>query len=345
MSEFEEVTRQALLGWGFCNAMVAPLGTGLVNRTFLVEHANKNFVLQQVNAIFDPRIHENIHAVTNLLARAGLTTLELVPTLDGRLWSESAGVWRMYRHIDGVSFDTATSGAQVRSAGRLVGTFHAVLEPAALEFVGARLGVHHTERHLASLQRALVAHEGHRLMNDVRPLAEELVLAAGRLPSLPELALRPGHGDLKLSNVLFERTEPSRALCLVDLDTVGPIHLAHELGDMWRSWCNRATEDDAEAKLDLDIMRESWLGYCEGLGRSLTADERESALLGIEWISLELSVRFAADALNEAYFGWNSVKFASLGDHNLRRARGQWSLHRAVCRTRQERRSLLDSTG
>ena len=58
-------------------------------------------------------------------------------------------------------------------------------------------------------------------------------------------------------------------------------------------------------------------------------------------MSLELAVRFAADALDESYFGWDAGRFASRGDHNLVRARGQWSLHEAVVATRPQRAQLL----
>lgn len=341
MSALEESARTALQAWGLPGDAGAPLGNGLINRTFLVERAGGRLVLQHVNTIFTPRIHENIQAVTNALTRAGMKSLELVPTLDGKLYAESDGVWRVYRHIAGVSVDVATSGPQVRSAGRLVGAFHAALNDLSHEFIGQRLGVHDTERHLATLREALAEHDGHRLIAEVRALADALLEAASRLPDLPAVSLRVGHGDLKLGNVLFECSAPSTALCLVDLDTVGPIKLAHELGDMWRSWCNRSTEDDDEASLDLDVMRESWAGYRAGFGRAALADERDAALLGVEWISLELASRFAADALRESYFGWNPAKFRARGEHNLKRARGQWSLHRAFRATRDERRAII----
>ena len=53
------------------------------------------------------------------------------------------------------------------------------------------------------------------------------------------------------------------------------------------------------ASLDLEILGASLRGYVAGLGRALTADERRGLLLGVEWVSLELAARFAADALFE----------------------------------------------
>ena len=76
-------------------------------------------------------------------------------------------------------------------------------------------------------------------------------------------------------------------------------------------------------------------------GPNLPEDERRALLLGPDWISLELAARFAADALNESYFGWNPERFAGRGEHNLVRARGQLSLHRAFVETRPKRARLL----
>ena len=64
-------------------------------------------------------------------------------------------------------------------------------------------------------------------------------------------------------------------------------------------------------------------------------------MLGVEWVSLELAARFAADALAESYFGWNAARFPGRGEHNLVRARGQWSLHQALLASRAARAELL----
>jgi hypothetical protein len=61
----------------------------------------------------------------------------------------------------------------------------------------------------------------------------------------------------------------------------------------------------------------------------------------VEVISLELAARFLADALQESYFGWNRERFSSAGEHNLVRARGQWSLHEAAQACRAKRAQIL----
>jgi Ser/Thr protein kinase RdoA (MazF antagonist) len=332
---------------GWAGAAVSRIGAGLINRSYLLTRADgTRAVLQAVSAIFPPEMHGNIAAVTERLAAAGMVTPRLLPASDGRPYVIAAGrgLWRMLSHVDGVSFDVVAGAEQARAAGELVGRFHAAVEGMKHEFVGMRVGVHDTPRHLARLDEAVATHAGHRLFAELQPLAGAIRAGAAALPPLPALAPRICHGDLKFNNIMFAgRTPPddARAIALIDLDTVGPLSLAYELGDAWRSWCNRAGEDDVNAVLDLEIMGASLRGYAAGLGRDLSGDERRALLLGVEWVSLELSARFAADALFESYFGWDAARFAGRGEHNLVRARGQWSLHQTLLTTRDQRAAML----
>jgi Ser/Thr protein kinase RdoA (MazF antagonist) len=352
LNDAHEIQTEVLPRWpGWAGARVETLPGGLINRTYLVEHGGARAVLQRVSPIFSPAIQDNIRAVVERLAAAGLTTPRLVPTEGGALCvpaRDGAGVWRLLTHVAGVGFDVVSSPAQARAAGALIARFHAALDGIDHPFAGMRAGVHDTPRHLARLAEAVGAHPGHRLAGEVRALAEEILAAAAALPALPALAPRICHGDLKFNNVLFAGSAPAdreRAVCLIDLDTVGPLSLAYELGDAWRSWCNRAGEDVPEAALDLAIFEASLAGYRDGWARPLPAAERDGLLLGVEWVSLELAARFAADALAESYFGWNPARFSGRGEHNLVRARGQWSMHRALVETRGERRGMLGRVG
>lgn len=329
------------------NAEVSPLGNGLINQTFLVATKGRQLVLQRLAPIFSPVINENIAAVTRALAAAGLVTPHLVPNRDGRLWvdlGDEEGVWRMQTFVAGTSFDKVQSTAQARSAGGLVARFHRAVDGLEHTFVGLRVGVHDTAKHLTRLREALARHPTHRLIDHVLPVAEAILTCAANLPALPDLPPRVCHGDLKLNNILFQGIHPptsEQALCLIDLDTVGPMPLAYELGDAWRSWCNRSGEDAPQATIDLDVLRASFEGYAEGIGRDLTGLERQALLGGVEWISLELASRFAADALYESYFGWNKQRYPSRGDHNLVRSRGQLALHEAFVATRAQRAGIV----
>jgi Ser/Thr protein kinase RdoA (MazF antagonist) len=333
---------------GLAHAQASPLGNGLINQTFLVESSTGRYVLQRLAPIFPPAINDNIVAVTAALARAGMPTPHLLPTTAGRTCLDlrpAGGVWRLQSFMEGVGFDRVESPAQARAAGALVARFHRALEGLDHTFTGLRSGVHDTAKHLARLRAAVAAHPAHHLAAKVAPLADRILCAAEALPPLPALPDRLCHGDLKLNNILFAGSHPPAshtAVCLIDLDTVGPMSLAHELGDAWRSWCNLAGEDATQAEVDGAIFCASLAGYLGALGRDLSRDERQALLVSVEWISLELASRFAADALEESYFGWNPARYASRGEHNRVRALGQLALHEAFRATRAERAKALE---
>ena len=138
------------------------------------------------------------------------------------------------------------------------------------------------------------------------------------------------HGDLKISNLHFN--EEDEVCALLDLDTVAKMGLSVEMGDAWRSWCNRGGEDQSESQLDVAIFEASLRGYCRS--RRLTPREGEGLEWGPERIALELAARFLIDALEESYFGWDSSRFESRGDHNLLRGQGQLALASSVASQR-----------
>ena len=323
-----------------------PLAGGLIHRSFAVTAADGDYVLQRVHPVFAPEVHENIAAVTEQLRRRGEPSPRLLVARGGRWWADlgDAGIWRVMTRVPGVSFDTIQSAQQARAAAARVGTFHAALGDLGHTFKAVRAGVHDTSAHMHTLAQALSDHREHRLQPEVAELAAHILAGYAGLPPPADVPLRVCHGDLKFNNLLFRGTGPEDQVVstgIIDLDTVGRMPLHHELGDAWRSWCNRGGEDQTSASFDLEIFAASLEGWLGALFEPPTLAERHALVHGVEWISLELSARFAADALNERYFGWDRGRFPAAGEHNLLRARGQWALHLAAVDTREGRAALL----
>ncbi len=337
--------RAALGDFDLADAAFEPLGRGLINETFAV-HANRGeFVLQRVHPVFSPDIHFNIAATTVHLQTRGIVTPLLVPTRAGPLWSDRGanGIWRVLTRVPGISLDAVTHPRQARAAAGLLARFHAALADLEHRFVGMRSGVHDTLAHLGRMHEAVAAGGTHPLYMQVAEVADRIERAARVLPRPGALPMRVVHGDPKFNNVLFAATEgapPEEAMALVDLDTVGPMELHLELGDMWRSWCNPGGEDARDARFDRDVFEASLAGYAAGPLHPEPA-EREAFVLGLEWITVELAARFAADAIRESYFGWDPQRFPSRGAHNLVRALGQLALHEQVVAARSFRASTI----
>jgi Ser/Thr protein kinase RdoA (MazF antagonist) len=322
--------------WGWRADQLEPISGGLINTTYRV--GDHEAVLQRLHPVFRGEVNLDIDAVTSHVAARGMTTPRLIRTRDGRAWVDDADgrAWRALTFVAGETVHAVPSLGHAESAGALVGRFHRAVADLTHDYAFARVGVHDTPAHLAKLRDRATRLAGDAAHAEALDLAGDVLAAASALPELPPTPRRHCHGDLKISNLLFDG---SRATCLLDLDTLGVSTIAFELGDAMRSWCNPRGEDAAAVGFDLTIFAAAVRGAVAGAGELLSRDERASIVLGLETVCVELAARFAVDAFDDAYFGWDPSRFASRRAHNQVRARGQLTLGLAV---RAARREALD---
>ena len=327
----ETIDPRILAAWGLDPASVDPFGSGLINRTFIARGPDGGWrVLQQVNPLFPPEVNEDIEAVTAHLASHGLTTPRLLRTRDGELCIPApGGAWRVLTHVPGRVLSAVANPAQARSAGHLLASFHRALDDLRHEFRHVRPPVHEPRRHLANLERALAEHREHRLHGAAAALGDDIFTAAAALPTLPATALRVVHGDPKITNLVFA-SAADEAICMLDLDTIGRMALPFELGDAFRSWCNVSSEDDPAGRFSAELFAAAAGGYGQSAAGWLRPEEAGAMVNATATIQVELAARFCADSLDESYFGWNPALFASRGEHNLARARGQLAMHKSL---------------
>lgn len=332
-----------LAAWsGLGGATFGRFASGLINDTWRVECPRGGFVLQRLHPVFAGTVNDDIDALTTHLAGQGLVTPRVVRTDAGTTWVEHEGrPWRLLTLVPGGhAHDRVESLPLARSAGELVGRFHAALGGFEHRYAFTRTGVHDIARHLTRLEGALSAHRDHRLFEQVAPLAGRLLEQAAQLPALTGLPRRHIHGDLKISNLLF--TPDERGLCLVDLDTIASGLWAHEMGDALRSWCNPLGEDTATPRFSTETFAAAMHGYAPEMRERVGREEREPLPTTVAAICLGLASRFLTDALEESYFGWNPGRFATRGEHNLLRARGQAALAGQVLEARSELERCVD---
>ncbi len=305
--------------------------SGLIHRTMLVDLADgRRIVAQRMHPIFAAPVLEDLDAVTTHLASVGMETPRLIRAADGRLGvvDDEGCLWRLLTYLDGFTVDRLPSAGSYMAdtAAELVARFHAALAGFTHEFRFVRVGVHDTPAHLARLASARAAGGEPRVVE----LADEILAESARLPRLATFPPRVTHGDLKISNVLF-RGE-THAVALLDLDTLGKGNLAYELGDALRSWCNPLGEDVEQTRFDVEIFAAAVGGYARGA--RLDLGEALSIVDGLQTVCVELAARFATDAFEDRYFGWDPTRFASRREHNRVRAAGQLDLARRVAAVR-----------
>lgn len=317
--------------YGLVRAGSHPIHVGNINRSFLITTDDSHrFVLQRVNPMFPPSIHEDIEAVTRHLEAKGLRTPHLEPTPGGELYIvENGACWRLFSHVPGSTHDTVADEAAAFEAGGLLARFHKALLDLDYEFRSLRPPVHDTARHMDTLRAALAGHQDHPHRAGVLPLAGDILELSEGLPALPAVKERKVHGDPKINNVLFEDAT-GHALCLVDLDTLGNMPLYLELGDAFRSWCNPAGEDSRQGYFSLSLFQAAVQGYASEAAEFILEEEWRAIVPATYRIYIELASRFCADILNESYFNWDPRRFGSHGEHNEIRALSQLQAARSL---------------
>jgi Ser/Thr protein kinase RdoA (MazF antagonist) len=309
-----------------------PYGIGLINVTRKGRLGGADVIVQRVHPAFAGTVHEDIEAVTAHVAAKGLATPRLVRAKDGALFAaDTEGrPWRVLTFVAGSSTDRVSGPDHATRAGELLGRFHAAVDDLQHEYVHVRPGVHELGYRFEGLTRALSENASHRLYDEASRLAATILAVQGEVAPLDVSRHRHAHGDLKVSNLLFDRD--GRGVALVDLDTLARMPWPFEIGDALRSWCNPHGEDRESPELDEGIFEAALRGFARGSAGRFPLDPIEIELVprGVFTIATELSIRFLTDALEEKYFGWDEGKYASRGDHNLARAKGQWSLAKSV---------------
>jgi len=319
-----------------------PYGNGHINETIVVVvdvgFGTRRFIFQKINhRVFKnvPALMENVTRVTEHLREKQARGLTLVPARDGRdYFFVSGGWWRVYDFIEGAhSVEQVTKASQAREAARAFGEFQALLA----DLPGGRLhdtipNFHHTRSRFDTLRRAVAADKVQRAAEAraeidfvfAREAVADVLLA---LLARGELTERVTHNDTKINNVMFDNVT-SRAVAVVDLDTVMPGLALYDFGDMVRTAASSTAEDDpdpARMKIVLPFFRALVAGYLESAGDVLNATERAHLGFSAKLISYEIGMRFLTDYLEgDVYFRVKRPR------HNLERARTQFALVRSI---------------
>lgn len=327
-------------------------GSGNINDTYLVTwgiDGTQRFILQCLNRRVFPcpeRIMGNMRILTEHIHRR----MKQDPPAAGRRWEipnvlltgtgkdhwlgADGSFWRALSFIDGArSYPTVRSPQHALEVGYALGRWHRLtndLDPNRL--ADTLPGFHVTPAYLRHFDAVLATTkvkptpeiryclgciEGHRDRANVLENAK----ARGKLP------VRPVHGDPKVDNVMMD-PGTGRAVAVVDLDTVKPGLIQHDIGDCLRSACNppgEETEQRQSVHFDVDLARAVLTGYLEEARRFLTDSDIAYFYDAILLIAFELGLRFFTDHLaGDIYF---KVKHRG---QNLRRAMVQFQLTTSI---------------
>lgn len=315
---------------------LTPIGSGNVNDTLQVRlSSGTSYILQKLSpAVFpDPAlVTANLKSVTDHLhkelKKKNDTSIQIpqllhAPGGEENFLDHQGNYWRILSYIrDSRTLTVLDSPVQGREIGRLLGCFHqllSTLEPTDLH--DTLPGFHVTSRYLKDyddIRRRNTRPTG----TQEKECASVIKRFRDRADILErhraELGVGIIHGDPKVANFLFSR-ESDTVISLIDLDTVMPGLLLHDLGDCLRSCCNpvgEEIENPEKNSFDEEQFATVMEGYCSQAS-DLLGPKDQQLLIDAAWlISFELGLRFFTDHL--------------AGNHYFKVQRPGRNLHRAL---------------
>ena len=305
-----------------------PIVAGHINRTWRIDHVRGCDVLQWINgAVFpDPaQLVANTLAVTEHVRRKAPFVPAQSRTREGASSARDAHgeVWRLTQYIaDARTLMMPTGIAAAEAAGAGFGRFLQLTEDFdTTGFIPAIAGFHDLRPRMlaydAALRTDVLARVG--ACADATDFVAEHRAALLALPftALPQRLI---HGDCKISNLLLAKGR-DEAVAVVDLDTVMQATLLFDFGDLVRSACATAREDEADiARVAINDAHFAAIakGFRRALGSPLCREEIELMVPVCGYIAFMLGVRFVTDHLNgDTYF------HTERANQNLDRARAQ----------------------
>lgn len=318
----------------------APLGSGLINHTFLVTFDEKKFVLQQINTgIFKKpyAIAENISVVERFLTQHHpdyyFTTPVTAINGEQMIESEDKTFWRLFPFVeDSYTIDVVQTKEQAFEAAKQFGLFAKKLSDFPLEHLKITIpDFHNLNLRLQQFQSALENGNQQRIRlstNAINELQgrEQLVDEFNQRVNSGQWIQRVMHHDTKISNVLFSSND--EAICVIDLDTIMPGYFFSDAGDMMRTYLCPVSEEETD--LSKIIVRDSFFqaiikGYAETMGNELTQQEKKDFVLAGKLMIYMQAIRFLTDFINnDVYYG------ARYELHNYNRALNQIELLKRV---------------
>lgn len=333
---------------------VTQIGTGLINRTYLLSPLSEDekYILQNINtSVFkNPQaIADNLKAVADYLAKTYPDYLFVKPvsTVNG---AEMAHIhneyWRMLPYVPNtVSLDVLSEPQQAYEAAkqfgklsRLLNNFNAsILEPTipgfhdlSLRFEQFKLALNTTTQDLKrNAQSQIDSALEHKYILDY------FKLYAHR----PDFPNRVMHHDTKISNVLLN-ADIFEGICVIDLDTIMPGKFISDLGDMMRTYLCAFSENETDLnkiKIRLPYFEAMIKGYLSEMKNILTETEKELILFSGKYIIYMQALRFLTDFLNG-----NIYYPTSYPTQNLDRAKNQFKLLHELAQNEKELQGIIE---
>ncbi len=248
-----------------------------------------------------------------------------------RIYSKRKGYsWRLYDFIeDSVTFDLPETSEVAYEGARALGDFQSRLnEYNPVMFYTTIMSFRNLNMRVRALKSSIRRDVSKRriAVNDLINLAIKYNTISEdnhKLIQSRSIKKRITHNDPKLNNVLFDKNT-TRAVAVVDYDTIMQGNVIFDFGDIVRSFTTTVEEDSDQ--YDIIEVREEIFeaiinGYIAPVNDQLTSQEKNNLLQGAKSIIYMQAIRFLTDYLNgDIYYK------TDYDEHNQVRCRNQFAL-------------------
>jgi len=309
-------------------------GNGLINHTWKIIYAGKEFLLQKINQqVFSKP--EDILDNCSLLAayfkenHPGYLFVSPIHALNhlNYVVDEEKNYYRLFPYIkNSYSCNTVTNPQLAFEAAKQFGKFTRLLSA----FDPTQLHITLPDFHNLALRyrqflQALQTGTPERLekssacqafLHSQQGIVKQFEAALKK----PAFTQRVIHHDAKINNVLFD-LGTHLGLCVIDLDTVMAGYYISDIGDMLRTYLSPAGEEESDGHL-IEI-REAYFqqiveGYLGEMQFQLSDEELSYFVYAGKFAIYLQAIRFLTDYLNnDRYY------LTQYPDHNLVRANNQ----------------------
>ena len=330
---------------------IEPFGSGHINKTYRVSTSEDEYILQQINdyAFKDVDVlMNNINIVTSFIKAKGEKTLEVIPTVDNKLYVLDEGKYfRAYRFVQhSVCYQTVGKDLSLAAKlGNAFGKFHHLLADLdATQLKEVIVNFHNTPSRFKNFYNAYVGSEESK-RNKARQEIEFILDHENTYSEIVnglrsgEVKVHTTHNDPKINNILFDE-KTKKVLCVIDLDTVMPGSVLYDVGDSFRSLFTGENEDNPDLSLQtvkLDIFKAYMTAYLKEMKNDLTKKEIELIPYSIYLMTIECGMRFLED-----YLRGNVYFHVTYEEHNLVRSRTQIALAKDILRNKEKLSKIVE---
>lgn len=299
------------------NCKITELSGGNINTTFLLEiyynNRKDNYLLQMINknVFCDPvAVIKNSNLILDYINEDTLYYIKTKKNTNYFLDSNK-NYWRIYNYIDNSFSLSSTNNLYIiYQAGKAFGSFHKKL----INFDYIKLNetipnFHNTSKYVEKFK--ILSKDKSSRFKRIQREYDKILNYENKCTLLDRsyfsglLPLRTTHNDTKINNVLFNKRN-NRYITVIDFDTVMPGLFAHDFGDGARSVCSVHEEDHLDyytASFSIEKFKAYAQGFLSQTKNILTEYEKETLYDGILALTLELSIRFLIDYLeDDIYF-------------------------------------------